>query len=112
TRAETYGPLQELERQMDEYYEALSLDPRRAKLLREGILQQVIAHSLHQELGFAAPADETERQQLLSRLDAYLCEIKESQIRDGLHILGCSPEGRQRTDTLVALARFPGGIAA
>ena len=112
TRAETYGPLQELERQMDEYYEALSLDPRRAKLLREGILQQVIEHSLHQELGFSAPADEAERQQLLSRLDAYLCEIKESQIRDGLHILGCSPHGRQRTDTQVALARFPGGTAA
>ena len=112
TRAETYGPLQELERQMDEYYEALSLDPRRAKRLREGILEQVLKNSLHQELGFAAPADDDERQQLLSRLDAYLCEIKESQIRDGLHTLGCSPQGRQRTDTLVALARFPGGKAA
>jgi cobaltochelatase CobN len=112
TRAETYGPLQELERQMDEYYEALSLDPRRAKLLREGILQQVLKHRLHQELGFQPPADEAQREQLLSRLDAYLCEIKESQIRDGLHILGRSPQGRQRTDTLVALARFPGGNAA
>ncbi|MGS5086715.1 cobaltochelatase subunit CobN [Hydrogenophaga sp. A37] len=112
TRAETYGPLQELERQMDEYYEALSLDPRRAKLLRESILQQVLKHQLHQELGFLAPADEAQREQLLARLDAYLCEIKESQIRDGLHIFGRSPQGRQRTDTLVALARFPGGQAA
>jgi cobaltochelatase CobN len=111
TRAETYGPLQELERQMDEYYEALSLDPRRAKLLRESILQQVLKHRLHQELGFQPPADEVQREQLLARLDAYLCEIKESQIRDGLHILGQSPQGRQRTDTLVALARFPGGNA-
>jgi cobaltochelatase CobN len=112
TRAETYGPLQELERQMDEYYEALSLDPRRAKLLRKSILQQVLKHSLHQELGFQPPADEAQREQLLARLDAYLCEIKESQIRDGLHILGQSPQGRQRTDTLVALARFSSGKAA
>ncbi len=112
TRAETYGPLQELERQMDEYYEALSLDPRRAKRLREGILVQVLKHQLHQELGFQPPADDAQREQLLARLDAYLCEIKESQIRDGLHILGQSPQGRQRTDTLVALARFPGGQAA
>ena len=52
------------------------------------------------------------REALLQRLDAYLCEIKESQIRDGLHILGRSPQGRQRTDTLVALARFPGGKGA
>ena len=111
TRAETYGPLQQLERAMDEYYEALSLDPRRAKLLRQSILDQVLQHRLHQELGFAPPADDTQREALLGRLDAYLCEIKESQIRDGLHILGRSPRDRQRTDTLVALARFPGGSA-
>nr|WP_315255179.1 cobaltochelatase subunit CobN [uncultured Duganella sp.] len=109
TRAETYGPLQALERQMDEYYEALSLHPRRAKMLRADILERILKENLHQELGFARPADEAGREALLSRLDAYLCEIKESQIRDGLHILGTSPQGRQRTDTLVALARFPGG---
>ncbi|QHE86592.1 cobaltochelatase subunit CobN [Hydrogenophaga sp. BPS33] len=111
TRAETYGPLQELERQMDEFYEALALDPRRAKRLREGILAQVIEHQLHRELGFEPPADDAQREQLLNKLDAYLCEIKESQIRDGLHIFGRSPQDRQRTDTLVALARFPGGSA-
>lgn len=111
TRAETYGPLQALERQMDEFYEALSLDPRRAKLLRASILDSVLANNLHLELGFEKPADDAGREALLNRLDAYLCEIKESQIRDGLHILGRSPQGRQRIDTLVALARFPGGKA-
>ncbi len=109
TRAETYGPLQALERRMDEYYEALSLDPRRAKLLRAEILERILKEELHRELGFARPADEAARDALLTRLDAYLCEIKESQIRDGLHVLGSSPAGRQRVDTLVALARFPAG---
>ncbi|MDY0745569.1 cobaltochelatase subunit CobN [Paucibacter sp. R3-3] len=112
TRAETYGPLQALERQMDEYYEALSLDPRRARRLRADILDRVLKENLHQELGFVRPADDAAREAMLQRLDAYLCEIKESQIRDGLHILGRSPQGRQRTDTLVALARFPGGKGA
>ncbi len=111
TRAETYGPLQKLERQMDEYYEALSLDPRRARRLRADILERVLQEKLHEELGFAKPADDAAREGLLTRLDAYLCEIKESQIRDGLHTLGSSPQGRQRIDTLVALARFPGGTA-
>jgi cobaltochelatase CobN len=109
TRAETYGPLQALERQMDEYYDALSLDPRRAKLLRADILDRILKQDLHRDLGFARPADDAARDALLTRLDAYLCEIKESQIRDGLHILGSSPQGRQRIDTLLALARFPGG---
>jgi cobaltochelatase CobN len=112
TRAETYGPLQRLERQMDEYYEALSLDPRRARRLREEILERVLQQRLHEELGFVPPAGDAQREQLLRRLDAYLCELKESQIRDGLHVLGASPQGRQRVDTLVALARFPGGSAA
>jgi cobaltochelatase CobN len=112
TRAETYGPLQQLEGRMDEYYEALSLDPRRAKLLRASILEQVLADGLHEELGFTKPADDAQRDALLRRLDAYLCEIKESQIRDGLHIFGQSPTGRQRVDTLVALARYPGGAGA
>jgi len=112
TRAETYGPLQQLERQMDEYYEALSLDPRRARRLREDILERMLREGLHEELGFARPADDAAREGLLKRLDAYLCEIKESQIRDGLHTFGSSPQGRQRVDTLVALARFPGGTAA
>ncbi|WP_416221416.1 cobaltochelatase subunit CobN [Rhodoferax sp.] len=112
TRAETYGPLQKLERQMDEYYEALSLDPRRAQRLRGDILDRVLTENLHTDLGFAKPADDAGREALLQRLDAYLCEIKESQIRDGLHILGTSPQGRQQIDTLVALARFPGGTLA
>lgn len=109
TRAETYGALQVLERQMDEYYEALSLDPRRATRLRQTILEEVLRHGFHADLGFEAPADEAARQRLLERLDAYLCEIKESQIRDGLHVFGLSPQGRLRTDTLLALARFPRG---
>ncbi|GAB4206426.1 MAG: cobaltochelatase subunit CobN [Tibeticola sp.] len=112
TRAETYGPLQVLERQMDEYYEALSLDPRRAARLRQTILDHVITHGLHADLGFEPPADDAARQRVLERLDAYLCEIKESQIRDGLHVFGRSPAGRQRADTLLALARFPRGKGA
>jgi cobaltochelatase CobN len=112
TRAETYGPLQQLERQMDEYYEALSLDPRRARRLREDILERVLREGLHQELGITRPADDAARDGLLNRLDAYLCEIKESQIRDGLHTFGSSPQGRRRIDTLLALARFSGGPAA
>ncbi|MDT7836124.1 cobaltochelatase subunit CobN [Aquabacterium sp. OR-4] len=109
TRAESYGPLLQLERSMDEYCEALSLDPRRAQRLRGQLLDQVLHNGLHRELGFEAPADEAARAALLSRLDAYLCEIKENQIRDGLHIFGQSPQGRQRLDTLRALARFDRG---
>lgn len=109
TRAENYGPLQDLERQVDEYYEALAVDPRRARLLRKSILELIVDQQLHRELGLDAPADSDGEDALLNRTDAYLCELKESQIRDGLHVFGVSPQGRQRRDTLLALGRFPSG---
>ncbi len=112
TRAETYGPLLELERQMDEYVEALSLDPRRASRLRQDIVAHVLQHRLHEDLGFTPPQTDAQREALLTRLDAYLCELKESQIRDGLHRFGQSPQGAQRSDTLLALARFASGSGA
>ncbi len=111
TRAENYGPLQDLERQVDEYYEALMVDARRAKLLRKSILDTIVEHRLHEELGIAAPRDAAGEDALLTRADAYLCELKEAQIRDGLHVFGVSPQGVQRRDTLLALGRFPIGNA-
>ncbi|WP_250523257.1 MULTISPECIES: cobaltochelatase subunit CobN [unclassified Caballeronia] len=109
TRAENYGPLQDLERQVDEYYEALMVDVRRAKLLRKTILANIVENRLHEELGLDAPRDTVGEDALLTRADAYLCELKEAQIRDGLHVFGVSPQGVQRRDTLLALGRFPIG---
>ena len=45
----------------------------------------------------------------LVKLDRYLCELKEMQIRDGLHVFGSSPEGAQIRDLLLAIARTPRG---
>lgn len=109
TRAESYGPLQDLERQVDEYYEALMVDPRRSKLLRRTILATIVEHRLHEELSLSEPDGQDAEDALLTRVDAWLCELKEAQIRDGLHTFGRSPEGMQRRDTLLALGRFPVG---
>ncbi|HEY1995810.1 cobaltochelatase subunit CobN [Paraburkholderia sp.] len=109
TRAESYGPLQDLERQVDEYYEALMVDPRRAKLLRSTILATIVEHRLHDELSLKEPQGQDAEDALLTRVDAWLCELKEAQIRDGLHTFGQSPHGVQRRDTLLALGRYPVG---
>ncbi|WP_207388846.1 cobaltochelatase subunit CobN [Stutzerimonas kirkiae] len=109
TRAESYGVTRDLERLVDEFYDALTLDPRRAGLLRRQILELILAHNLHADLGLPPPEDEESEQRLLNRTDTYLCELKESQIRDGLHIFGQSPQQRLLRDTLLALARHPVG---
>ena len=106
TRAETYGPLRNLELLADEYYEAQLLDPRRALELQKDILKLVRETQIDQELELDSDAD---ADIWLPRLDTYLCDLKESQIRDGLHIFGESPAGRLRIDTLLALLRIPRG---
>ncbi|MBO3277760.1 cobaltochelatase subunit CobN [Pseudomonas schmalbachii] len=106
TRAESYGPLRDLERLADEYYEASQLDARRAVELRGEIQDKVREASLDRELGLQLNDDPDS---WLPRLDAYLCDLKESQIRDGLHVFGESPRGALRRDTLLALLRIPRG---
>lgn len=111
TRAELYGPLQQLEGLMDEYYEAESLDPSRLPILRDRILTLLQTSHLQQELALQLGASATNTKgdlALLNALDRYLCELKEAQIRDGLHIFGQCPQGRQLRDLMVAIARHPG----
>ncbi|WP_297773192.1 cobaltochelatase subunit CobN, partial [uncultured Roseovarius sp.] len=105
TRAETYGPLRDLEALVDEYYEAAGVDPRRIHHLRREILTLTSATGLDKDVGMAGEDEDTD----LARLDAYLCELKEAQIRDGLHVFGQSPTGRQEADLAIALARVPRG---
>ncbi len=95
TRAETYGPLRNLELLADEYYEAQLLDPRRARELQRDILKLVRETHIDRELQLGEQLDSDADAALwLPRLDTYLCDLKESQIRDGLHLFGESPEGR------------------
>ncbi|MEM8686716.1 MAG: cobaltochelatase subunit CobN [Pseudomonadota bacterium] len=103
TRAETYGPLKDLEALIDEYYLATGLDQRRTTLLRKHILDLTRASGLDEDAGVKDMDDG----EALQQIDNYICELKEAQIRDGLHILGQSPQGRLKTDLLVALARVP-----
>ena len=105
TRAETYGPLRDLEALVDEYYEAAGVDPRRLAHLRKDILSLTATTGLDADVGMAGDDDDGD----LAKLDAYLCDLKEAQIRDGLHVFGQSPTGRLERDLTIALLRIPRG---
>ncbi|MBU2866180.1 cobaltochelatase subunit CobN [Pacificibacter marinus] len=104
TRAETYGPLRDLEALVDEYFEAAGVDPRRIGELRKEILSLSSVTGLDRDVGMTGDEDGD-----LAKLDAYLCELKEAQIRDGLHIFGQAPKGRLARDLALALVRVPRG---
>jgi cobaltochelatase CobN len=110
TTAGTHGELRQLEHLLDEYYTVQSLDPAKAPLLLERIGRLVEESRLHQDLDCAEAPTAAQLPGLLPRLDGYLCEIKEAQIRDGLHVLGRLPEGEHLVDLLLALVRVDNGV--
>jgi cobaltochelatase CobN len=131
TRAELYGSLHQLEGLIDEYYEAQTLDPQRMPVIRDRLINLIQQENLHKDLGMKFPssaeADALRTEgwrdsdgvgsglmgsdailtQFLNTADGYLCELKEAQIRDGLHIFGQCPQDTQLRDLIVAIARNP-----
>ncbi|HEX6512935.1 MAG TPA: cobaltochelatase subunit CobN, partial [Chloroflexota bacterium] len=104
TTAGAYNEIVEIEQLMDEYYQVQTLDPKKAPLIREQIWQTVVSAQLHRDLGADSLPEDFDS--FLLHMDGYLCELKDSQIRDGLHILGQPPAGDQLVDLLLALTRL------
>ncbi|HEY3684965.1 MAG TPA: cobaltochelatase subunit CobN [Streptosporangiaceae bacterium] len=104
-RADTYGDLAKLEQALDEYAQVADLDPDKLPAVREQIWDLVRTAELHHDLSVDAPPDAAEFDDFVLHIDGYLCEIKDVQIRDGLHILGQIPEGEPRVNLLLAILR-------
>ena len=104
TRAELHDDLAKLENLVDEYASASDLDPKRAAVIAEDILSFARAQQLDSDVEIDR---DTPTHEALRALDAHLCDLKEMQIRDGLHIFGRKPEPAQRNDLLVSIARLP-----
>jgi cobaltochelatase CobN len=106
-RADVYNEIARLEQLMDEYYQVQTLDPSKLPVIRAQIWELIVQAELHHDLhADAAPADFDD---FLLHVDGYLCEIKDAQIRDGLHTLGQTPQGEQRLGLLLAMLRLDNG---
>ncbi|MER8592114.1 cobaltochelatase subunit CobN [Mesorhizobium sp. M1182] len=79
-----------LERLVDEYAQADGLDRRRRDRLAKLIVETAEKTGLASEAGVAQTDVPDEA---LRRIDAWLCDLKDFAIKDGLHIYGRSPEG-------------------
>ena len=87
------------------------MDVRRETWLREKVLVQVETINVLQELPLGDGNIDGDEEAVLDALDTYLCDIKEAQIRHGLHILGALPETAKLANTIVALLRLPRGTS-
>lgn len=114
-RADTYGDLAKLEQLLDEYALVSDLDPTKTPAVRSQIWTLVRAAELHHDLHVDDQPDDEAFDEFVLHLDGWLCEIKDVQIRDGLHILGGGPVGEPRVNLVLAILRSSqvwGGVGA
>jgi len=133
TRAETYGPLAELNQLVNEYYSLEKLDPTKLPIVQRQIWDLIQKTNLQADLDLRSLLaqdhgdhkhewDEqltpegvpvslsgmtgNEVAHLIEDIDGYLCELGFAQIRNGLHTLGELPP---LPEMLQALTRLPNG---
>ena len=115
-RAESYGDIARLEQLLDEYGNVSVMDPAKAPALRAEIWTLIQAAQLHHDLGLTDRPDDSEFDEFVMHVDGWLCEVKDVQIRDGLHILGEAPAGEGLTNLVLAILRanqvFAGAVGA
>ncbi|MDQ4115694.1 MAG: cobaltochelatase subunit CobN, partial [Actinomycetota bacterium] len=104
-RAESYGDIARLEQLLDEHANISALDPAKLPAVRQQIWTLMTAAKMHHDLGLSERPDEDVFDDMLMHVDGWLCEIKDVQIRDGLHVLAQAPSGEQRVDLVLAVLR-------
>jgi cobaltochelatase CobN len=109
-RAESYGDITRLEQLLDEHANIAAMDPAKLPAIRAQIWTLIQAAKLDHDLGLTdkpgggRPHD-AEFDEFILHVDGWLCEIKDVQIRDGLHVLGQVPTGAARVDLVLAMLR-------
>jgi cobaltochelatase CobN len=91
--------LRRLEQLLDEYSTADGLDPARRQRLIASIRIEARAEGLEDDLGLDASAAPAEA---IPRIDRFVCDLKESQFGDGLHVFGRGACGEAERDAVLA----------
>ena len=105
-RGGLHGELQALEGLLDEYWQASQLGGERSEALRKELERRLgDLHLPDERVGSSTAPPELEAR--LEAADGYLCELKEAQIRLGLHVYGQLPKPERLAELLLCLARAP-----
>ncbi|MBU2662602.1 cobaltochelatase subunit CobN [Actinoplanes bogorensis] len=115
-RAESYGDIARLEQLLDEHANIATLDPAKLPAIRAQIWTLIQAARMDHDLGLDNRPGDEEFDEFILHVDGWLCEVKDVQIRDGLHILGAAPVGEARVNLVLAMLRarqmWAGQVAA
>ncbi|MDQ6783728.1 MAG: cobaltochelatase subunit CobN, partial [Actinomycetota bacterium] len=109
TRADSYDDVARLEALLDEHAQIAALDPAKLPAIRARVWELIVQAEIHRDLGVDARPEGDDFDDLVLHVDGYLCELKDAQIRGGLHTLGRPPEGEAELDLVLAITRLPQG---
>ncbi len=104
-----YGELEELSQKIAEWQVIKTEDPPKAEILIEKIWELVGKANLDDDLKLSREKALKEPENFIEKLHDYLEEIAETQVNDGLHILGVPPEGKRLYATLSYMVKLPCG---
>ncbi|MFF9776332.1 cobaltochelatase subunit CobN [Streptomyces sp. NPDC013978] len=104
-RADSYGDIARLEQLLDEYAQISSMDPAKLPAIRAQIWTLIQAAKLDHDLGLDDRPEDDGFDDFLLHVDGWLCEVKDAQIRDGLHVLGNPPADADRVNLVLAILR-------
>ncbi|HOE46306.1 MULTISPECIES: cobaltochelatase subunit CobN [Methanothrix] len=107
--ADAYDEMAELEVMLADYYQAASEDQSKLPTQKKMIWEKVCEAKLDHDLEVEEEEAFSDFDKFLEKLHEYLHEMADTQIRDGLHILGEPPEGSRLDEFLVALTRLANG---
>ncbi|MDE9365225.1 cobaltochelatase subunit CobN [Luteipulveratus sp. YIM 133132] len=104
-RAESYGDIARLEQLLDEYANIAAMDPAKLPAIRAQIWTLMQAARMDHDLGLTDRPEDEQFDDFLLHVDGWLCEVKDAQIRDGLHVLGAAPTGEARVNLVLSILR-------
>jgi len=109
TNADLYEDLAKVENLLRDYAEAEREDPAKLAIIRSQLWEAVVAADLHKDLEIDEATAQADFPAFLQQLHAYLDEVSDTMITDGLHTLGVPPADEALVEFAVQLTRLANG---
>jgi cobaltochelatase CobN len=109
TNADLYDDLGKVQGLVADHTVAVAEDPAKVEILRPMIWEAVVAASLDKDLEITREEALADFDAFLEKLHAYIEEISDTMINDGLHVLGSAPEGQRLEQFVVQMTRLANG---
>ncbi len=109
TNADLYDDLSKIQGLVNDYAAAVAEDPSKTEVLQPMIWEAVEEANLDKDLEIGKEEALSDFDDFMEKLHAYIEELSDTMINDGLHVMGSPPEGKRLEEFVVQLTRIANG---